>query len=477
MRDEMRKKLDEATAKKLVHSRNARADQLIEKWSKKKSIVGGEFQEKAHTHIHKYRNLSILLENFSKHVQRIGETTISSAFSNTPQNVMRVIRLGYPNSVRGEIFNEWAMETMRDSLFYLSPVYATTNRDATINTVTHQTATNRYSSEIEVENVDATGAGTNYTGTISITPLRPYKVVILVDSIPVAVDNGSETFTGTTLSTGTASTIDYSTGAYDITFTSAPGASIDIEYFYDSEDSDNYDELGLINLQLTDYQFRADLYPLGVSWSDKTELLLDSTLGIDSEEALMTASAQEIKKSLDFRACKKGYNVAKGNTVINFNADFAAAGSDSPIEHAQFITNAIGRAGNAIYNTYQRGGVSVIYGGPEAVNYLRLHKRFMPANTGVKGIGAFKAGSLDGMDIYQVPTSIVPTDELVCVWKNPEDEHDVSLSFGVYLPLAYTDKLHYMNAYKQRGMYAVEDYKVLNSGYVRRLKITNIPTE
>ena len=37
--------------------------------------------------------------------------------------MLRLVRLAYPNSIRGKIFTEFAMETARDSIKYIRPVY------------------------------------------------------------------------------------------------------------------------------------------------------------------------------------------------------------------------------------------------------------------------------------------------------------------------------------------------------------------
>ena len=109
MRREMRQKLSEdqiqeVTQQKLSERRQA-GDQLFEKWSKKKNLGEGldtlykKNEKKAH-------NLSFVLENQEKHLKSLTETQISNAFSTAPLNVMKIIRLAYPNSIRGDIFTE-----------------------------------------------------------------------------------------------------------------------------------------------------------------------------------------------------------------------------------------------------------------------------------------------------------------------------------------------------------------------------------
>ncbi len=114
----------------MLSERTSRGDQLVEKWSKKKGI-GENMQETYDANPSKIRSLAFMLENQENHLRQLTETQISNAFQTTPENVLRIVRLGYPNSIRGDVFLEWAMETARDSIYYLSPVHSSTKRGAT----------------------------------------------------------------------------------------------------------------------------------------------------------------------------------------------------------------------------------------------------------------------------------------------------------------------------------------------------------
>lgn len=457
---------------------NQKADQLVEKWSKKRGI-GEKITE---MEVKKARSTAVILENQEGHLAQLTETQISTSFSTTPENVMKIVRIGYPNSVRGEIFHEWSMQTTKDSIYYLYPQYDTTKRGATADTRTIESSAYRFASETEQEACSTPGDGstTNFTGTLSNTPVVPYTVRVIVDSGIVGTDNGSGVFPSTTgnddTTAGIASgTIDYAAGTYSITFTTAPeaGVTVLIEYNYNSEVSTNYPDLGQIELQLRDYQFKARPYPLAVSWSKMTELVLGTQLNIDAEEALVRGVGDELKKSLDYQALRLGYNAAKSNVVTNFDTDFATAGSDSEVMHAQAITKAINRAGNTMYKAINRGGVTKIYGGPDAVTYLDFHKKFTDNGSQPK-TGAHKVGMLGNIDVYKVPESICPNDELIVVYRNDDNQDDVSIALGTLIPLYTTPKLTYKNMYSEMGIAHFGDNKILNSKFCARIKLLNL---
>ena len=176
---------------------------------------------------------------------------------------------------------------------------------------------------------------------------------------------------------------------------------------------------------------------------------------------------------MDFRALREGYRNAKGNPLIQYNADWKSAGADSLWAHVQTATHVFDRAAAAIYSDLQRGGVTAIYGGADAVAYLKMHNKFVSDATSKK-VGGFKAGTLDGINVYQVPASIVPADELVTSWVNEDAPTDVGVSIGVFLPMATTDKLTFKNRQTEFSIYSFEDIQTLNSKYTRRIKMSNL---
>ncbi len=95
---------NELLTEKLAREERAyRADRLVEKWSKVPEIGKGIKSMGATT----ARNLAILLENQTRTMSRMNEAQLSNNFYGyTPENMLRLVRLSYPNSVRGDIFTE-----------------------------------------------------------------------------------------------------------------------------------------------------------------------------------------------------------------------------------------------------------------------------------------------------------------------------------------------------------------------------------
>lgn len=472
MRKAMKEKvLKEQQTEKLSEYKQV-GNQLFEKWSKDSGVGKGmdSLMEKDEK---KARGLAIMLENQQRHLNKLTETQISNAFQTTPENVLRVVRLGYPNSVRGEIFHDYPMVTARDSIYYLSPVYTSTARGSTADDVTHESASYRYASELEEDTLSGSGTGP-YVGpdsnNLANAPLRRFTVKVFADNEPVAVDDGSGNLTGSALSSGTNS-VDYDTGAITVNFDSATPTAVVVQYQFDSEQT--YDEIYSVELQLRDYQLRATPWPLYVSWSKMTELLLGTTLDIDAEEALLTGAADELKKSLDFQAVRMAYRYAQKNSYSTFNADFAAAGADSAVNHAQSLTRTITEMGQTIYKAVQRGGISHLVVGTDVYSYLTLHNKFTEDGA-QPAVGIYRVGTLSGKPVYVAPNSIIPADEGIGIWKNPQESNDMAIAFGSLIPLYQTQTLEYRQAYKEAGLYHFGDNKVLNSNYIVPMQVNNL---
>lgn len=462
-----------------ARTRNAIADRLIEKWSKKKglNLDGGKFEKIYESNPRKARNLAIVLENQEKYLKTLTETQISNAFQGTPQTVIKVIRLGYPNSVRGELFTEYAMTTMKDTMFKIETVYDKTKRGATVNNVMYESAADRYASEIERVTVSAT-ATDNFTGTLAVVPARPYTVRLLLNGFPVASDNGSGILVGSVLDATTPSTINYTSGAYDITFATAltTADAFTVEWSHNSEVSSLYGEQGQVNVRLVPYDFRAKPYPIGFSWSKMTELLMNDQLGVDGQEVFISAGADELKKSLDFQAIGLANQASRWTTPVTFDTDWAAAGSDSDFAHTQSVVKALRNASQKTYNAIMRGGEATSYVcGPKAATYLTGHKGYV-ADTSMPAVGAYKFGTLNGIPLYQVPSDVVATDEILCTYKNNKEEaNDSAVTCATYINLYQTQTLEYSSFHKETAIAWFGDLKIQEGRYITKVKLENLP--
>ena len=278
----------------------------------------------------------------------------------------------------------------------------------------------------------------------------------------------TETETGFTYKPGTPGTEDEGKGIKGLAAAKFVGA-------YDSEKDLAGEYLGEVELVMKDYHFNPRPIALGVTWTQLTELVLDTSFGVSAEEMLLDSAAQEIKKTLDFQAVKYASAVEKTNGYTTFTFDAEAGGDtkDSYWHTAQTVEQALDGVINTVYNDIKRGGITNIVAGPAAASYLKLNENFK-ADSKQPAVGIYKIGSLGNVGIYKAPSDIVANNELLTTWKNEAAEGDVCMAIGTLLPFFSTGAIQRKNFYKEAGISRYEDTKVLQPKYLGRVKITNI---
>jgi len=472
----------EKNAQKMTERRN-RATKLVEVWDKTPGFEG--LVNAYDRNPHMVENTAIVLENMSNEFSKLNETQISSIYNGlTPENALRVVRLGYPNANRGNAFYEFAMETAEDGIWYVSPTYTSTARGATATNVTHESDAYRYSTleEIEAPTETPNDVIVAFTGgdagALANPPLKPFFVRVYEDDVIIAQDDGAGNIVGAKLNASSTNTVDYATGAITITYTTAPATGTDIKfsYVYDYEDSLQYEDLGEIELRLRKVNFKLRSYRLGLSWSKQSELVLGTTLNIDAEEALIKSAAEELRKAMDFEAFRLGYRTAKGNGAFKtFDTDYLTAGADSAKAHAQTLHRVLLDTSDEIKAELNRGGISALVCGSQAANYMETYLDGFTSDGAQTEIGIYQVGTYRGrIPVFKVPrTTVMPTDEIYTVWNNA-DAGDMAIGFGVLLPMYSSQTIEYKNMNKEMGIAEWGDHRVLNGKYLRGVKLNNL---
>lgn len=272
-------------------------------------------------------------------------------------------------------------------------------------------------------------------------------------------------------------------GTADAATVTTAGGSATVKFAavarFDSEKDLTGKYLGEVEIKMHDYHFRPRPISLGVTWTQLTELVLDTSFGISTEEILLDYAAQEIKKSLDFQSIKYASDVQKtyaSDNFVKFDAGYASMNpgtKDSYWHQAQLITQAIGHVEDNMLDKFGRGGVTAIVGGTEACRYLELNEGWSTKGAQPK-IGAHKVGELNGTPVFKVPNGIIPKNQLITTWKNENAEGDVCIAIGTLVPFLATGALQRKNLYKEACIARYEDTQALRPEYLGRIQIDNI---
>jgi|WetSurMetagenome_2_1015567.scaffolds.fasta_scaffold20696_3 hypothetical protein len=414
---------------------------------------------------------------------RLREDIQSSGFlSMTPMDIVKVARIGYPNSVSPDLFDFWGMGSMKDSIYKLETLYGSTARGATKDTVLYENYNDgRYQSEYEKE-VITTAVQKIFTGTLDQHPLRPFKVYVYLNGYQVGTDDGNGTVVGPgVLDPAATNTVNYTSGDFTITFLANLATTDDlyIEYAYDSEQQTLFGNVGSILLDLVVYDYRATPWPLVIEWTRFTEELMQSKLGLSAKDALITGAANAFRKGMDEFCIAKAIGAAKWTTPITFDTDFAAAGSDSSVEHAQAVLQAIANAEMKSYGALGRlpDKTNLMVDYPAYV-YLTKHRLFNSVNAPSK-IGIFKVGTLDSRDVYVAPPNVMASEsnkgKVYCFGKGNDNMNiDAVVSVGTWKASVTTNPVELKNFNSQMGMAFYGDIRKNNVKFATSLELTNL---
>lgn len=465
-------------AQRYLQRQKTEGQKLFEKWSK--TDIGSGLTKLYKENANKARNVAKAVENVERHLKQLNETIISQNFQTTPENVLKVVRIGSANSHRGDIFTEIALSTTDDALFFIDMTYE--------NTITgkQQTAAEKiyekayWSSAGTAAYKSQAGSGTSQSIALDKYPVLPYKTLVTIDGILVAQDDGAAGWTAFTNQSYhvTGGSITYASGAVTLTTTeSLTGKTVVVHYEFDSEQSTLYASYPKVSLSVSKKRFLAGPQPLGYSYTTMTELLLGTTGLGDAEALLLGAIGDEHAKAKDYKALRIAKSIAKSNPTYTFSADFAAAGEISYKSHAQKFLSVIRDIGGKIYNDIKRGEVNKIVAGTKAVTFMTFHDLWK-GNDGANKTGVYLAGTLDGIEVYQCPAdtndlALLQENEVLLTYKNPLEGLDIGLAFGVLTEI--TASLAYPQFYVDGNLASVEDFMPITPKFIRLLTISGLP--
>jgi len=399
----------------------------------------------------------------------------------TPMDIVKIARIGYPNSVAPDLFDFWGMKSMKDSIYKLQTLYGSTARGATKDQVIYENYNDgRYATNIEKYDVSNAATDT-FTGDVGTDLLLPFQVKVYVNGVQVAQDDGAGHFVGASLNLAGPNTINYDTGAFALKFTTALSASDDIyiEYGYNFEDTSMFSKVGSVLLDLVVYDYRATMWPLSVEWTRFTEELMQSKLGMSAKDQLLTGAAEIMRKGMDEFCITKGIGASKWTSAVPFNTDFASAGAHDAVSHAQNVIQPIVQAEMKTYTEVGRlpDKTNMIVDAP-AYSYLSKHNKWNSVNAPSK-VGIFKVGTLDSRDVYMAPPNIMGSEAnkgKIYLFGKSSDAMNVDsvISVGTWKASVTTNPIELKNFNSQMGLAFMGDVRRNNPKFATSIELTNL---
>ena len=508
--------LREATRKHLARTeREFRGAKFVESWSRIPKIGAGLTQLPEAV----ARNTAINLQTQAASMSKMTEAQLSTSFQGfTPENMLRLVRLAMPNTCRNKVFTEFAMESAKDSIKYIKPVYSKTVHDGdlhdkhTSNTAgaygdasqykdtyndineddfqraLYENTEDRFTQELinipgtsGVFTIPAKAAEDGNPAVYAAKLIKGYMKIYDGDEThPIAEENKrtGNFFVNTAEYPKATVKVAESAGAITITVDGIDDKT-NIKAFarFDLEDDFLGDNLGEIELVMSDYKFEPRPTTIGVTWSQLAEITLDASFGLSAQDMLVTYAGDAIRINLDLRSFKLAYGVARSNKdyVVEFDAAYGNGENIEGYFHtAQTFPSAVDTVTDIMVNDINRGGVSRMVAGFSAGSYLKLVKGTFSEKGRQSAKGIYQIGEFGGIPTFKAPSSIIPTNEIMCVWKDDENEGDVAIAFGTLVPFFNTGIIQRKNFYKEAGLATYGDWAVMNRRYLALIRIKGL---
>lgn len=508
--------LREATRKQLARTeREFRGAKFVESWSRIPKIGAGltALPEAV------ARNTAINLQTQAASMAKMTEAQLSTAFQGfTPENMLRLVRLAMPNTCRNKVFTEFAMESAKDSIKYIKPVYSKTVHDGdlhdkhtaneagaygdatmykdTYNDINeddfqralYENTEDRFTQELinipgenGVFTIPAVADPDGNPAVYAAKLLKGYMKVYDGDEThPIAEENkrtGNFLVNTEEYPNAKVATKANEDGSITVTVTGVESEDVQVFARFDLEDDFLGQNLGEIELVMSDYKFEPRPTTIGVTWSQLAEITLDASFGLSAQDMLVTYAGDAIRINLDLRSFKLAYGVARSNKdyVVEFDAAYGDGENIEGYFHtAQTFPSAVDTVTDVMVNDINRGGVSRMVAGFSAGSYLKLVKGTFSEKGRQSAKGIYQIGEFGGIPTFKAPSSIIPTNEIMCVWKDDENEGDVAIAFGTLVPFFNTGIIQRKNFYKEVGLATYGDWAVMNRRYLALIRIKGL---
>jgi len=411
-----------------------------------------------------------LLEQTYREFSKLDETTRTLSVGNYEKYVFPIIRMVYSNLVIADLVSVQPLPGPSGQIFYYDAVAGVTKGsvrkgDKLFDSKLGPEQSSWHYTDETVEN-ESLGTGdaatTQFTGNMAYIPVRPGTVSI-TDGTQVATDDGAGNLLGDVNGAGN-NTINYATGAYDVTFTAAPasGDAIAGTYQYNMEANDLIPE---IDIQLVAAPVIARPNKFRAKWSMEAEQDLLATHGMVAETEFVTLISNRIAQEINRK-------IIMHLRAIAFNADNPVTFDVNPPtgvsyrDHKEILVDTFVELSNTIFQKTQRIEGSWLIVSVEVSNILEtLAPHFVktPQPSTVSGIR--KIGRLGDWDVYKDPS--YPTNEFLMGHKGG-NFLDTGYVHAVYQGLVSTPSITLDDFITRKGMMSRTAQKVVNENFYAR---------
>lgn len=426
-----------------------------------------------------------VLNNTKNWLESLDETTKAISVGDFQKYAFPLVRAIFPELVANSLVSVQPMMGPTSLIFYLDFVYGSTKGNVQKGTKVFDSIglgpnNPSYSSGLIEEEGIGTGAGNvkQYQPTLSYVPIRAGSLTV-TDGTQIVTDDGNGGLAG-----DGAGTINYQTGALDVTFTDnvALGTAVLATYEYDLEGQSNIPEIDLI---LTSSPVVAKPRKLKSKWSLEAAFNLRSLHGLEAEVELSSAVGAEIRFEIDREIINDLTRVVPAQNFAPvwskskyftdsdpYNSPGTGAATTVGLtEQYLSITNQFVVGSNKIFQSTGRAVGQWIVMGLGVADVVETLPGFMATPGVPNGMtkGVYNAGTLNGRwTIFKDP--FYPSNEWLMGYKGTTFL-EAGFVYAPYIPLYTTPLIVLDDFIGRKGMATQYGKKVVNKLFYSKGRI------
>lgn len=308
-------------------------------------------------------------------------------------------------------------------------------------------------------------AATTFAGNVGALPLRPGFIEI---NIP-GVGSGRDDFNGKILGFGFSGTVNYETGAINLTFEQEATEGTPVQIIYDI-DIDSTGHLDKIKGSLLSKDIRARVWALAADVGAFASFAFNQRFGRSAVDEVAQDLTSELTRTLNTAVIKELF----GNSVGNVTWDAKPTQYVSYAEHKLTFVDSIAQAEKNLHMNSGANSANRYICGAGAAAILRGMPNFqLAANASTVSVGLY--GTLDGIPVVRA-TGVMPDNEML-VLSNADNYFNAPLAYAPFMPLMVTNTVQSVNnpfsSTQAAGVWA--GLTTLNKNLITKLTIVNKP--
>lgn len=412
-------------------------------------------------------NLAIVCENTAAAIrkyQRVNEGTQSSDVGAYVRHAFEMITAILPNLVAEEVVSVQALDQKIGQIFFLKYVYGS-NKGSTAKGSTafgpYEVNSNpSYTSEAIDQEIIADGAATTVSATLAWGPVTPKTVTITTGAVTITDDGLGALYQGST----SRGTINYDTGAIDLTLAAATNEDVNVAYEYSLEYAPT--EAPELNMVVTERIVTAKPRRLRTNYAFAAAYDVEKQFGVNMDDEFLTASITEVKHEIDQEILGDLYRQAGLTTSWDATERIGI----SKEQHYESFAIALNEGANLIRKATKRAKGNVTVLGINGLNIVESLPGFIPTNATDK-VGAYVAGTIKGQ--FKVIANPFYGDDQYLIAYKGDSFLEAGYVFAPYLPIFATQVVMLDDFVGRRGYATSYAKAMLNPNYYVKGTITH----